>query len=166
MAIWTVLEVCCQSKNNNYWHGLNVFMAQYYGDNVHGILDCVKGVLTAWKFTLSVSFYSLYGSIWWWKYLWQFGLPQGRSSSFKIVIIGVVSVSIFYIAEYHGDNIHDMLDCSKNVLAAQKLSLLLWFESLYDSMIWTQCPWEGRLSQGSKSYCWFDSPTPLDVIYD
>ena len=43
MAIWTVLEVCCQSKNNNYWHGLNVFMAQYYGDNVHGILDCVKG---------------------------------------------------------------------------------------------------------------------------
>ena len=106
------------------------------------------------------------GSIWWWKYLWQFGLPQGGSSFFKIVIIGVVSVSIFYIAEYHGDNIHDMLDCSKNVLAAQKLSLLLWFESLYDSMIWTQCPWEGRLSQGSKSYCWFDSPTPLDVIYD
>ena len=95
MAIWTVLEVCCQSKNNNYWHGLNVFMAQYYGDNIH-----------------------------------------------------------------------DMLDCSKNVLAAQKLSLLLWFESLYDSMIWTQCPWEGRLSQGSKSYCRFDSPTPLDVIYD
>ena len=47
MAIWTVLGVCCQSKNNNYWHGLNVFMAQYYGDNVHGILDCVKGVLTA-----------------------------------------------------------------------------------------------------------------------
>ena len=47
MAIWTVLGVCCQSKNSNYWHGLNVFMAQYYGDNVHGILDCVKGVPTA-----------------------------------------------------------------------------------------------------------------------
>ena len=47
MAIWTVLGVCLQSKNNHCWHGLIVYMAQYYGDNVHGILDCVKVVLTA-----------------------------------------------------------------------------------------------------------------------
>ena len=47
MAIWTVPGVCFQSENNNYWNGLSIFMAQYYGDNVHGILDCVKGVLTA-----------------------------------------------------------------------------------------------------------------------
>ena len=37
---------------------LNVFMAQYYGDNVHGILDCVKVVLTAWcHFTVYMSQY-------------------------------------------------------------------------------------------------------------
>ena len=47
MAIWTVLGRCFQSKNDHYWHGLSIFMAQYYGDKVHGILDCVKGVLTA-----------------------------------------------------------------------------------------------------------------------
>ena len=47
MAIWTVLGVCSQSKNTHYWHGLSDHMAQYYGDYVHGILDCVKGVLTA-----------------------------------------------------------------------------------------------------------------------
>ena len=96
-------------------------------------------------------------SIWWWKYLWQFGLPQGWSSFFKIVIIGVVSVSIFYTAKYYGDNTHNMLNCSKDVLAAQKLSLMIWFESLYDSIIRTQCPWLGRLSQWLKSDCWFDS---------
>ena len=48
------------------------------------------------------------------------GCPKGGqwSSSFKIVIIGVVSVSIFYIAKYYGDNVLDMLDYPKDVLAA------------------------------------------------
>ena len=47
MVIWTVLGGCLQSKNNYYWQGLSVYMAQYYRDNVHGILDRVKGVVTA-----------------------------------------------------------------------------------------------------------------------
>ena len=47
IVIWTVLGACLQSKNYHYWHGFSVYMAQYYGDNVHGILDCVKGVLIA-----------------------------------------------------------------------------------------------------------------------
>ena len=47
MAIWTVLGGCLQSKYHHYWHGFSVYMAQYYGENVHCILDCVKGVLTA-----------------------------------------------------------------------------------------------------------------------
>ena len=51
---------------------------------------------------MSIAFWTV------WKYLWQFELPQGRSSSFKIVIIGVVSVSIFYIDKYYGDNVHDI----------------------------------------------------------
>ena len=49
------------------------------------------------------------------------GCPKGglvASSSFKIVIIGVDSVSIFYEAKYYGDKVRDMLDCPKDVLAA------------------------------------------------
>ena len=46
-------------------------------------------------------------------------------------------MSIFYIAKYHGDNFHYMFDCPKDFLAAKKLSLLMWFESFYDSIIRT-----------------------------
>ena len=73
-------------------------------------------------------------------------------------------MSIFYIAKYHGDNFHYMFDCPKDFLAAKKLSLLMWFESFYDSIIRTQCIWQGRLSQGLKSDCWFDNSTHLDFI--
>ena len=77
-------------------------------------LNCVKGALTDCKLTLLVSFYSLcvqYDGE-------KFGLPQRWSCSFKIIIIGVVSVYIFYIAKYYDDNVHDMFNCPKDVLAA------------------------------------------------
>ena len=63
-------------------------MAQYYGDNVHCILDCVKGVLTAWKLTLLVLFYSLYGYIYDGENIYDnLGCPKGGQVASKLSLL-------------------------------------------------------------------------------
>ena len=44
-------------------------------------------------------------------YSWQVGLPQGWSSSLKIVIISEITT------QYYGDNVPGKLDCPKGILA-------------------------------------------------
>ena len=96
-------------------------MAQYHGENVHGILDCVKGVLTAWKLTLLVSFYCLlaqYGG----ENVNQLGYFQLCHNRFKFVfLMGLFTV---YMAQYDGENIFCNLGCPMGGLVASKSSLL------------------------------------------
>ena len=50
MSIQSVPGLCQQPKNRHYWCGLRIYcllMGQYYVGNVHGKLDCPKGVPAA-----------------------------------------------------------------------------------------------------------------------